>query len=517
MGTSPDLRGDKRHVVAISDVHLGTDHPCVWYQRDLHEPYLLALLDWVVDQADHVRELVLLGDIVDFWTYPMEEVPPTFADIAATHPRIFGLDGALARVLDALEGAVTYVPGNHDQGITAAEVASIASPGGHAVRLVTEVPHQPSGPDGEAAVAFAHGHHFTLFNAPTAVGPWAPLPIGYFITRAVASRWRRDLEAGATVADLADQDAPNGLDLAALRTTLAGATSRSVAGTLVDFVVGATGVDPTAPIAMPDGSTATLATAREAYVDCWSDWSDAHGGGIIGQSTALRAALADFDGSCLGWFAQRLALRHGADLVVMGHTHVPVGGLEAGLVDYVNTGFDCPSGPDMARPGDAQQVTFAVVDGAEAEAQLWAVSADDGDLRCHPIEAPTQPVTLRPGTDYSCYVVVEHHAGEADLVLVSAEATDGTFVVDPPARIAAGSEGRFWLQDLVGVAGSAGTATYRVGDDGPEVVLAFACPTVGTNRCSGTEAFATASGSDPWRDHRVAHWGHPFFVHFEVR
>ena len=88
MGGTEGLRGDKRHIVAISDVHLGTDHPCVWYQRSLHEPYLLALLEWVVDQADHVRELVLLGDIVDVWTYPMDERPPSFADIVAAHPAV---------------------------------------------------------------------------------------------------------------------------------------------------------------------------------------------------------------------------------------------------------------------------------------------------------------------------------------------------------------------------------------------------------------------------------------------
>ena len=39
---------------------------------------------WVADQAEHVAELVLLGDIVDFWTYPADETPPTFAEITAT-------------------------------------------------------------------------------------------------------------------------------------------------------------------------------------------------------------------------------------------------------------------------------------------------------------------------------------------------------------------------------------------------------------------------------------------------
>ena len=152
MSTDHELSGHKRHVVAISDVHLGTLGPTVWYQPHLHEPYLTHLLDWVVQEADHIRELVLLGDIVDFWTYPADVRPPSFADIAACHPAIFGIDGSLAAVLDALDGQVTYVPGNHDQGITSDEVASIRSRRGHHVRLVEDVPYIPV-----PGLAMAHG------------------------------------------------------------------------------------------------------------------------------------------------------------------------------------------------------------------------------------------------------------------------------------------------------------------------------------------------------------------------
>ena len=102
---SPEGDGTKRHLVVLSDVHLGTDHPTAWYQRDVHQAALVHLLGWVADHADEVAELVLLGDIVDFWTYPADEAPPTFAEIAATHPAVFGPTGALARVLDLLPGA----------------------------------------------------------------------------------------------------------------------------------------------------------------------------------------------------------------------------------------------------------------------------------------------------------------------------------------------------------------------------------------------------------------------------
>ena len=522
VGTDQELGGHKRHVVAISDVHLGTLDPTVWYQPHLHEPYLVHLLDWVVREAEHIRELVLLGDIVDFWTYPADVKPPTFADIAACHPTIFGLDGKLAEALDALDGAVTYVPGNHDQGITAAEVASIRSRTGHHVRLVEEVPYVPV-----PGLAMAHGHHDTLFNAPARSGPFAPLPLGYFVTRAVATRWTQGLAEGQTVAELAGQGAPNGIDLRSLVGVASGVGARSVAATVIDFVASATAMSPLHDIVMPDGATATLLDARAAYADCWTEWADAHGGGLAGQAAAGRAALADLDGTYLGWFAQKMAFEHACDLVVMGHTHVPIGGLEASLVDYVNTGFDCPSGPDLARELSPQHVTFGVVDtrptddepdAATFDASIWAVSDDgDGDLRCHPIEAPTTSVVSAATRDYSCYVVVDNRFGP-DLELVEATAAYGTYVVPPPDRIPASGEARIWLQDVIGVAGSDGRVTYRRADapDADPIELWFTCPTVGTNACSGPGSFATRAGDETWHEERVAHWGHPFFVEFEI-
>ena len=60
--------------------------------------------------------------------------------------------------------------------------------------------------------------------------------------------------------------------------------------------------------------------------------------------------MADYTGgSYLAWFAQRLALVNGADLVVMGHTHQPVGGLTASPVTYVNNGYECAASPTSRR------------------------------------------------------------------------------------------------------------------------------------------------------------------------
>lgn len=509
----PEGSGSRRHIVALSDVHLGTDNRTAWYQREVHEASLVHLLDWVVDQADAVAELVLLGDIVDLWTYPADEVPPTFAEIVATHPNVLGPTGALARALDALDGRVTYVPGNHDMGITAREVATIASPGGHHVRMVEDVPYHPLGRQ-DPRLALAHGHHHTLFNAPHLANPWAPLPVGYFVTRAVSSSWARRLDPGQTVADLAGQGAPNGLDLRSLGAVAAGLGAASITAALIDFVCGATGVGLTEPVVMPDGSTATLADARDAYADCWTDWVVGHGGGYRGTASAYRAAMADLDGSYLGWFAQQAALPAGTDLVVMGHTHVPVSGLQAAAVRYVNTGFDCPSLPDrdLAPPERAQRATFAVIDTEALDARVWEVAADGDGHVCRPVEVPAARVVSSTGMDFSCYVTIDNTHGSRDLALVRDATTAGSFVVPPPGTVRAGEVGRFWLQDHLGLSGSSGTATYTDGER--EVTATFACPTFGTNVCTGWHHVATRTEDGPWRDGEVVRFGHPFFVRY---
>lgn len=509
LGPGPD--GGPRYLVVLSDIHLGTDAPTVWYQRAVHEPILRHLLGWIGRQAAQVREVVLLGDVVDLWTYPGRVRPPRFRDIVASHPATLGPDGALVALLDEVPGGVTYVPGNHDQGVTPREVGAIRSRAtGRKVRLVDDVPYLPLG-QADPRIALAHGHHWTMFNAPHATNPWAPHPLGFFVTRTVATMWDRRLEPGATVADLAGQGAPNGIDLGSLGTIVGGLGARSVTASVIDFVRGATGVALDEPIVMPDGTVATLEQARTAYESLWTEWADGHGGGVIGSASALRAALADADGTCIGWFAQRLAFEVGAELVVFGHTHVPVVGLEGGAVRYLNTGFDCPSVPDMERADAPQRATFAVVDLVEATAELREVAHDPDGLACRPAVAGPARV-VAGGQDFSAYVTVDHREGRVPLLLDAATAPYGAWVVPPPERIEPGTVARFWIQDQLGPSGTEGTATYRGG--GEEFALRFTCPTLSANAASGTPRLATRVGDGPWREGSVERRGHPLHVRF---
>ncbi|MEZ5139831.1 MAG: hypothetical protein R2711_14025 [Acidimicrobiales bacterium] len=155
-------------------------------------------------------------------------------------------------------------------------------------------------------------------------------------------------------------------------------------------------------------------------------------------------------------------------------------------------------------------MTFVVVD-LEPPDSWWTASLEErsgvvGPDGVGPIDARHAVVGDR-GHDYPGYVVVDATAAFHDLVRTGFGAANGAWVVEPPERIAAGDEGRFWLQDPPRrVAGSDGWATYvRVDGEGTPVEgldpieLRFACPTVGTNLCSGWSTFATRSGAIPGR------------------
>ncbi|MEZ5226178.1 MAG: hypothetical protein R2710_05755 [Acidimicrobiales bacterium] len=497
----------------MSDLHIGTGEPTCWYQPHVHETRLVAILDWVIDHADRIAELVLLGDVVDLWTYPFDRRPPTFAEVVAANPAIFAPSGALGRALDALDGAVTWVAGNHDMGITGDEAAVVVSTGGHRLQLAPELLHHPLGDD--RRLVMSHGHHHTLFNAIDRSSPWNGLPAGHFVTRAVAEHWRRHLASGQTVADLPGQGAPNGLDLRGLVGSIGGAPGAGIVGLLFDYLAAALDVDVDAPIAMPDGTSTTLTQARSIYGDLWHRWARNHerehpaDRAKQGEVEAARSAWAD-GMELLGWHAQADAFALGADLVVMGHTHGAVAGLTSSLVGYLNTGFECPSQPDL----DQRPVTYGVIDVAPdgLTPTIWEVVELDDRLVCCPSTADPEPIDNQFTMDFSTYVEIDNRHGTERLELVEASTAQGRFVHDPPSIIAPGTVARIWVQDDLGPFGSRLTLHYR--GDQSDLMLDAACPTgLRPNRCRTREHFVARSGADPWLPAgTVPSWGHPLFV-----
>ncbi len=497
----------KNKIVVLSDLHIADDTPTVWYQSSVHNPYLEAICNWIVANAASIRELVLLGDVVDFWTHPAEVQPPSFAKILEVQPGIFGPQGFFGKVLDALDGAVTYVPGNHDMGVTAAEVAAIVSAGGHAMRFADGL-YYPLGGD-DRRIALAHGNAYTMFNAPDGRSPWASLPVGHFVTRMIASKWARELPPGHTVADLPGQGSPNGIDVSAVISAAIKSGSLAISWALLDSVAAQTSTPSDQSFVLPGGQVARLdRDVRPAYADLFSNWIAASGGGVVGTSIATKSALADAKSYYMGWFAQRQAFESSAQVIVLGHTHTPIADVTTTLIHYANSGFECPSTPDMP----PQAVNFVVVDTNNFTTQVMQANSS-GTIA--PFAAQTTPI-VEIGADYSSYAVIAN-TGPDEMVLAGApNAAHGYWVVPPPQRIPAGGRVTIWLQDYPGPVGTEGSLTYQSASRGKQT-FTFECPTSWFNTCSGGRSFRTKSADGNWGSPgSVAKTGHPFYVEFQA-
>jgi UDP-2,3-diacylglucosamine pyrophosphatase LpxH len=179
-------------IVVISDLHMNE-------QRGYDEGYSLftenaALLEAFLEQvrsSEQIKELVILGDLMDMWVIPMayhtfhDEVDDTEAYFRSVAEAEIN-KGVIAKINQiADEGFIrfSYVPGNHDMLFTE-EMFYAIFPNGH---------WQGGAPgtgsySPETTVVFEHGHNYDLFNAPDSVTTEGSLlPPGYFITRIYAT------------------------------------------------------------------------------------------------------------------------------------------------------------------------------------------------------------------------------------------------------------------------------------------------------------------------------------------
>lgn len=177
-----------RKWIFISDVHMsalgkhGLDkypgkHRFDWF-RDEDAKMLGGFLDYLFKHPDTFSDVVFLGDLLDDWIWPVELDPPVFGDILTTDINAPVLDKI--RAISGLPGkTVAYLRGNHDMGVAAADVAK----------------HLPQVKFSDDIVFAAnklyaeHGHAWSLFNGVRKeCRVLDELPLGYFISRAVATK-----------------------------------------------------------------------------------------------------------------------------------------------------------------------------------------------------------------------------------------------------------------------------------------------------------------------------------------
>ena len=183
--------GDERNMlVVISDIHLGAD--ISYAECNKNRGALEKLLNQI-REAQNVKELVIAGDLLDEWfvpaivdTYQGKNQADFVQRIATTNK---GVIDAINNIIQDQNIFVTYVPGNHDLTITAANVDLIL-PGIHQARD-PELGLGTYSPADYPKIAIEHGHRYNFFCAPDPISnqvaaPGTILPPGYFLTRIAA-------------------------------------------------------------------------------------------------------------------------------------------------------------------------------------------------------------------------------------------------------------------------------------------------------------------------------------------
>lgn len=194
----------RNKIVIISDLHLGSN--LSYSETVAHLERLEEFLNEVRSSAT-IKELVMAGDIFDEWYIPTRVEPyagGTQSDfIRSTVESNQGVFDILNGIIQDGKIKLTYIPGNHDMGITA-ESVDIALPGVHQARDAGEkFGIGTYYPDDYSEIAIEHGHRYDFFNAITpnatdAAG--ATLPPGFFFARIAANSFTDPTTAEAATA-----------------------------------------------------------------------------------------------------------------------------------------------------------------------------------------------------------------------------------------------------------------------------------------------------------------------------
>ncbi|MBN1199286.1 MAG: metallophosphoesterase [Bacteroidales bacterium] len=196
----PDLTGDSRgdsvtreSILVISDVHMGDARSIVnkygWFGEN--GPALVSLLDGVLG-GDEVRQVVILGDLLDEWIVPFS-MPPfdsatgitnsmDYFQSVANNPVNLPVIEKLRAIAASGEIELIFVPGNHDMLINKEIIQGII-PGitwkSDTIGLGRYFP--------VPEIVMEHGHRYDFFNCPQPlINQGHILPPGYFISRLYA-------------------------------------------------------------------------------------------------------------------------------------------------------------------------------------------------------------------------------------------------------------------------------------------------------------------------------------------
>ncbi|MDJ0764919.1 MAG: metallophosphoesterase [Myxococcota bacterium] len=348
------------NIVVISDVHMSNNAHYSWFKSKNKTPEALKHFLTKLSTDTTVQELVLLGDIFDLWLYPVDVSPWDFLSVVHQWPQV--IDGLKACV--AALPVVTYINGNHDMTVGKGQIETISSGGNH-VRWMSAKQYNED-PEHAEWLHLEHGHACDMFNAkPSPKDNIANLPLGYFITRLVATADNketcRSALKDAIEAFHSDRIAAKFATRQALcdRDDILDELGKALVVLVIDALVDYVNIerpdfsiDDTTDIVMPAGiDTVTVSDVKHTYHSLLKDWLKKEDHNFFHLLDSMLVSVRSEDG--LDWYAKHLADSESSlKVIVMGHTHYA----KVGKDGYFNDGRWC-SAPYDAVVIDTEQRT----------------------------------------------------------------------------------------------------------------------------------------------------------------
>lgn len=172
-------------IVVISDIHIGVDDK--YAETVKNRPLLIEFLQRLQRTTD-VRELVIDGDFLDEWFLPVDY--PSYTDVQQFYKDVIANNqGVIDELNNVIKSGIklVYIPGNHDM-TQEDEVLQEAIPKIVQIRDAKGLGTYYTGDRNE--IVIEHGHRYDVFSAPDTVtnaelvgNNDTMLPAGYFYAR----------------------------------------------------------------------------------------------------------------------------------------------------------------------------------------------------------------------------------------------------------------------------------------------------------------------------------------------
>lgn len=346
--------GDTRDkIVVISDIHLGIEDR--YGETVQNIPPLVEFLKRLHSTAD-VRELVIAGDFLDEWYLPVDY--PRYTDQRQFYKDVIANN---QDVIDELNHVIAsgiklvYVIGNHDMTLEA-DILQEAIPGIAQAVDAKGLGAYYTGDRNE--VVIEHGHRYDVFSAPDTVtnaelvgNDETIFPAGYFFAR-YAATWvlegypkvEKDLPVVSKVPDKADADQYGAYLYYSILKTVSSRMTPNEALEEKIFDMRVSGFDDAYsfldfyPAQQEDG-TISAPVLFQNIQRTWAERQAINRVKVPGSFIESVAGTLDwryFSGQAMTQYLNNPD--ESVDVVVFGHTHVPVYDDLGGRKYYINDG-----------------------------------------------------------------------------------------------------------------------------------------------------------------------------------